>query len=158
MEFESVEAATAALAAIDGVEIGPAVGSCGTAAYTKAPVIVTDIETDPLWSDYRELPLKYSLRACWSIPLISSEGRVLGTFAMYYRETRSPAADELGLIDAAGRLATIAIERTNAREMAIRCHCGVRTATRGSMEVGEVSVRVPRAGKRASGLADGDVH
>ncbi len=104
--------------AIDGVEVGPSVGSCGTAAYNKRPVIVTDIETDPLWKDYRELPLAYSLRACWSIPLISSEDRVLGTFAMYYREPRSPVADELVLVDAAVRLATIAVERTNAQEMA----------------------------------------
>jgi len=104
--------------AIDGSEIGPAAGSCGTSAYTKAPVIVTDIETDPLWDDYRDLALRHSLRACWSIPIISSEDKVLGTFAMYYKEPRSPVADEMTLVDTVVRLATIAIERTNAQEMA----------------------------------------
>ncbi len=67
--------------------IGPSVGSCGTAAYRVEPVIVSDIATDPLWADYRELALAHSLRACWSTPMLSSDGRVLGTFAMYYRET-----------------------------------------------------------------------
>lgn len=104
--------------AIDGSEIGPSTGSCGTAAYRKEPVIVTDIETDPLWDDYRHLALRHSLRACWSIPIISSEDKVLGTFAMYYKEPRSPVPGELVLVDTAVRLATVAIERTNAQEMA----------------------------------------
>jgi PAS domain S-box-containing protein len=104
--------------AIDGSEIGPSTGSCGTSAYRKEPVIVTDIETDPLWDDYRHLALEHSLRACWSIPIISSEDKVLGTFAMYYKEPRSPVQGEKVLVDTAVRLATIAIERTNAQEMA----------------------------------------
>ncbi|MCC6712715.1 MAG: PAS domain S-box protein [Candidatus Dadabacteria bacterium] len=103
--------------AIDGSEIGPATGSCGTAAYRKEPVIVTDIAEDTLWDDYRRLALEHSLRACWSIPIMSSEDKVLGTFAMYYREPRSPAAGETVLVDTAVRLAMIAIERTGAREM-----------------------------------------
>ncbi|HML95060.1 MAG TPA: PAS domain S-box protein [Thermodesulfobacteriota bacterium] len=104
--------------AIDGSEIGPATGSCGTAAYRKAPVIVTDIAEDPLWDEYRHLALEHSLRACWSIPIISSEDKVLGTFAMYYNEPRAPVPDELVLVDTVVRLATVAIERTTAKEMA----------------------------------------
>ena len=104
--------------AIDGSEIGPTTGSCGTAAYRKTAVIVTDIGSDPLWDDYRHLALEHSLKACWSIPIISSEDRVLGTFAMYYEEPRPPVPGELVLVDTAVRLATVAIERTNAQEMA----------------------------------------
>src|SRR5882762_8796452 len=77
--------------AIDGAFIGPAVGSCGTAAHRAEQVIVTDIAADPLWADFRDLALAHSLRACWSTPIFSSEGKVIGTFAMYYREPRSPS-------------------------------------------------------------------
>src|SRR5256885_7773281 len=75
--------------ALDGFVIGPCVGSCGTAAYRREPVIVSDIATDPLWADYRDLPLAHGLRACWSTPILSSAGGVLGTFAIYWREPRS---------------------------------------------------------------------
>jgi PAS domain S-box-containing protein len=75
---------------IDGVAIGPAVGSCGTAAYFAKQVIVSDIANDPLWVDYRDAALLHSLRACWSTPIMSPEAKVIGTFAMYYREPRSP--------------------------------------------------------------------
>jgi GAF domain-containing protein len=79
---------TSYIEAIDGIAIGPSVGSCGTAAYRGEPVIVSNIATDPLWSDFRDLALGHGLRACWSTPILSSEGRVLGTFAIYYREPR----------------------------------------------------------------------
>ena len=68
--------------------IGPKVGSCGTAAYRRETVIVADIQTDPLWEDYRELAARFGLRSCWSTPILSHEGRVLGTFAMYSDEVR----------------------------------------------------------------------
>ena len=77
---------------IDGIEIGPCAGSCGTAAYLKKPVIVADIETDPLWEAYKELPLQHGLKACWSTPIISTDEKVLGTFAMYYNQPRSPSS------------------------------------------------------------------
>ena len=77
--------------AIDGAAIGPCAGSCGTAAYRGEQVIVSDIATDPLWADYRAAALSHSLRACWSTPIFSSEGKVNATFAMYYRKPRSPA-------------------------------------------------------------------
>ena len=100
--------------AIEGITIGPRAGSCGTAAYRAEPVIVTDIATDPLWSDYRDLAGRHGLRACWSIPIISNDGKVLGTFAMYYREPRSPSREDLQVIERATHLAAIAIERQRA--------------------------------------------
>src|SRR6266700_485126 len=97
--------------AIDGAFIGPAAGSCGTAAYRAEQVIVSDIATDPLWTDFRELALAHSLHACWSTPIISSEGKVIGTFAMYYRKARSPSAREQDTIRHITHLAGVAIER-----------------------------------------------
>src|SRR5213595_2879583 len=97
--------------AIDGAFIGPAVGSCGTAAYRAEQVIVSDIAADPLWADFRDLALTHSLRACWSTPIFSSEGKVIGTFAMYYREPRSPSPREQDTIKHITHLAGIAIER-----------------------------------------------
>jgi PAS domain S-box-containing protein len=96
---------------VDGLKIGPTVGSCGTAAYLKKPVIVSDTFTDPLWADYREIAQQYGLRACWSTPILSQQGEALGTFAMYYREVRSPSAYELQLIERTAHLASLAIER-----------------------------------------------
>src|SRR6266850_4726147 len=105
--------------AIDGLVIGPSEGSCGTAAYRGEPVIVSDIATDPLWAKYRDLALSHSLRACWSTPILSSENKVLGTFAMYYREPRSPTSQDFGLIELATHLMRIAVERDRA-EQALR--------------------------------------
>jgi PAS domain S-box-containing protein len=96
---------------VDGLKIGPTVGSCGTAAYLKKPVIVSDTFTDPLWADFRDLAQQYGLRACWSTPILSQQGETLGTFAMYYREVRSPSAYELQLIERTAHLASLAIER-----------------------------------------------
>ncbi len=102
-------------AAIDGAKIGPRVGSCGTAAYRGQPVVVTDIANDPLWTDYRHLALTHALRACWSMPISSHDGSILGTFACYYREPRSPDPHHLQLIDRASHLAGIAIEHHRAK-------------------------------------------
>ncbi len=96
--------------AIDGLAIGPSAGSCGTAAFERGPVYVEDIETSPLWADYRELARAHDLRACWSTPILSTEGHVLGTFALYYREPRAPTAEDFALIERATHLAGIAIE------------------------------------------------
>jgi PAS domain S-box-containing protein len=97
--------------AIDGAVIGPSVGSCGTAAYTAKQVIVEDIASDPLWTDFRELALAHSLRACWSTPVCSSQGEVIATFAMYYREPRMPTEADQQIIEQITHLARIAIER-----------------------------------------------
>jgi signal transduction histidine kinase/CheY-like chemotaxis protein len=105
--------------AVDGIEIGPDVGSCGSAAHRRERVIVEDIATDPRWAEFRGLALRHGLRACWSQPILSAGGAVLGTFAMYYREPRGPTAAELELVRTGTHLARIAIERhRNRRELA----------------------------------------
>jgi PAS domain S-box-containing protein len=95
---------------IDGVQIGACAGSCGTAAYRRQRVIVSDIATDPLWADYRHLALTHGLRACWSTPIASQDGSILGTFAVYYREPRTPDEEHLQLIAHATHLAAVALE------------------------------------------------
>jgi GAF domain-containing protein len=102
--------------AIDGLSIGPQAGSCGTAAFTRKPVIVGDIATDPLWNDYRTVALKHDLRACWSTPIFDSERRVLGTFAMYFRAPGLPNQLHLRLIDISTHIASIAITKHRAEE------------------------------------------
>jgi PAS domain S-box-containing protein len=104
-------------AVIEGLEIGPAVGSCGTAAYHNRTVVVTDIANDPLWSKYVGLALPHGLRACWSVPLRSAGGTVLGTFAVYYREVRAPQPSELTMVERAASLASIAIERERREDL-----------------------------------------
>jgi PAS domain S-box-containing protein len=100
--------------AIDGASIGPSAGSCGTAAYRRERVIVTDIATDPLWADYRHLAEPHGLAACWSTPILDRDGRVLGTFAMYYDEPRAPTQADLELTETAAMLAGNAIKRARA--------------------------------------------
>ena len=99
---------------LDGMRIGPAAGSAGTAAYRGRPVVVEDISTDPLWEDHRDLALEQGLRACWSQPIFSSERKVAGAFALYYTEPRAPTEAELDLVDAVAYLAGIAVERHRA--------------------------------------------
>ncbi len=105
--------------AINGQLIGPCAGSCGTAAYRKAAVFVEDIATDPLWVAYREAALPHGLRACWSTPILDMDGRVLGTFAMYYRQPGLPRPEHRQLIDLATHMAAVIIGR-HQREMALR--------------------------------------
>ena len=102
--------------AIDGVVIGPNVGSCGTAAHTGSEVVVEDIATDPRWAHYRHLAAEHGLAACWSTPIESGEHGLLGTFAFYDSRRRSPTAGEMSLIRHASRLAGIAIERHRNQE------------------------------------------
>ena len=101
---------------INGLSIGPNVGSCGRAAYLKQRVIVEDIATDLAWENYREFILPYGFKACWSDPIKSADGRLLGTFGMYFREVRSPNPRELKLIEACSDLASIVITRKQADE------------------------------------------
>jgi PAS domain S-box-containing protein len=109
--------------AIHGARIGPHAGSCGTAAYRGELVIVEDIQNDPLWAEYRDLAKSHGLRACWSSPIFSVDFKVLGTFAMYFREVRRPTASDIQLvIDAAGAAALV-IQHVQTREslaMALR--------------------------------------
>jgi diguanylate cyclase (GGDEF)-like protein len=101
--------------ALEGIAVGPCVGSCGTAAFLKRSVAVTDIGQDPLWADYRALAAPLGLKACWSSPIIGNEGRVLATFAFYYRSVRGPSELERDIVDACINLCSIALERDLAR-------------------------------------------
>jgi len=102
--------------AIDNLPVGYGIGSCGTAAFLKEQVIVSDIATDPFWADYSDLALGHNLRACWSTPILSGNGDLLGTFGMYYSEPREPVKEELELVERASHLARIAIEREKSLE------------------------------------------
>jgi two-component system, LuxR family, sensor kinase FixL len=102
--------------AVNGAPIGPRNGSCGTAMYLKRPVVVTDVLTDPLWANYRHLAEICGLRACWSTPIFSPQGDVLGSFAMYRQEPRGPNAEETHLTQIATHIAGIAIERQRVQE------------------------------------------
>ncbi|MEI9405821.1 EAL domain-containing protein [Mesorhizobium argentiipisi] len=102
--------------AIDGVQIGPKVGSCGTAAFRRERVIVTDVMSDPLWEDYRGIVEPYGYRSCWSTPILAHTGAVLGVFAMYSMTVRAPVEAEISLIDFTTRIAGIAIERKLAED------------------------------------------
>jgi serine phosphatase RsbU (regulator of sigma subunit) len=97
--------------AIDGIATGEGVGSCGTAAHRRSPVIVTDIGRDPFWDDFRELATRAGLAACWSTPILARDGRLLGTFAMYHRSPRSPQDPDLALARLFTGTAALAIER-----------------------------------------------
>ena len=103
---------------METLPIGPCAGSCGTAAYRGSQVIVSDIATDPLWNvpEHRTAALKHGLGASWSNPVLSSKGKVLGTFCLYYREPRTPTSQDLGLIDLATHLVQVAFERDRAEE------------------------------------------
>ncbi|WP_109524588.1 MULTISPECIES: GAF domain-containing protein [Nocardia] len=97
--------------AIDGIATGEGVGSCGTAAHRRQPVIVTDIGTDPFWDDFRELADRAGLAACWSTPILARDGALLGTFAMYHRSPRVPDEGDLALARIFADTASLAIER-----------------------------------------------
>lgn len=100
--------------AVNGAPIGPKNGSCGTAMFFGKQVIVTDMLEDPLWEDYRELAKLSGLRACWSTPIFSGSGKVLGSFAMYYRQPQTPTGSEARLTEVATHIAGIAIEHQRA--------------------------------------------
>ncbi len=102
--------------AIDGVEIGPAVGSCGTAAFEQREVIVSDIATDALWQNYKQFALKHNLLACWSLPVFSSKGLVIGTFAAYSTQIATPLKEEIELIRSISKTIGIAIEKDKSSE------------------------------------------
>lgn len=103
-------------AATDRLPIGPAAGSCGTAAYLGQTVIVTDIATDPLWHGHSRAALAHGLKACWSAPIPGADSKVLGTLAVYFQEPRRPTAGEEETLDSAIHIAGIAIERKRSAE------------------------------------------
>lgn len=103
-------------AAIDGLQSGPTVGSCGTAVFRREPVLVTDIEHDPLWAPYRHVALPLGLRACWSSPIFDSDGRVVATFAFYFRTPRGPDDLEQRIVATCVHLCAIAIDNEQVRQ------------------------------------------
>jgi diguanylate cyclase (GGDEF)-like protein/PAS domain S-box-containing protein len=106
--------------AINGLHIGPMTGSCGTCAFTGEPVTVEDIETDPLWAPFKSLALPIGLKACWSSPITVRDGRVAGTFAFYYRETRGPSPWHKYIVKACVNLCVVAMEHHEAKERIAR--------------------------------------
>lgn len=101
-------------AAVDGIEIGIGAGSCGTAAFTGQRVIVEDVQTHPYWAPYKELASRAGLGACWSEPICSASGKVLGTFAIYHHEAHRPTDEEIRLIEQTANLAEVALGRSHA--------------------------------------------
>jgi len=116
------------LTAINGVEIGPTVGSCGTAAFLGKEVIVEDIANDPLWADYKGVALPHHLRACWSEPIIGSDDSILGTFAMYFDTLSTPTDIELKEIRDASKLAAIVMEREYKEAMLLKLSQAIEQA------------------------------
>ncbi|ABF42237.1 multi-sensor hybrid histidine kinase [Candidatus Koribacter versatilis Ellin345] len=107
-------------AAVENLPIGPEQGSCGTAAFRKETVVVSDIASDPLWTNYRDLARRHGLAACWSTPVISRDATVMGTFALYFRTPRSPDKAELELTEFANHTARVAMEHDRTRRLLAR--------------------------------------
>jgi signal transduction histidine kinase len=101
---------------IPGVPVGPLGGSCGAAAYFHQLVIAEDIFTDPRWAPYQDIVQRFSLRSCWSMPIMSTKGKVLGTFAMYYDHVRKPVEEEIDLLKFVVSLAGLTIEKKQFRD------------------------------------------
>ncbi len=95
--------------ALNGLEVGPSQGSCGAAAYRNAPVIVDDVVSDPLWEPYRDVASQFGLRSCWSTPIRSADGGVLGTFAVLSRQPGTPTLDHQRVVAEVTHLASLAI-------------------------------------------------
>lgn len=128
--------------AIDGLQIGPAAGSCGTAAFLKKPVFVHDIGTDPLWEAFRELAEVHDLKSCWSHPILSSKGSVLGTFAFYYQEPRHPTELETQAMQVLVHTAALVLERhqeAQERSMAEQALDDARMRLEATLAAGEVA-------------------
>jgi PAS domain S-box-containing protein len=121
--------------AIDGARLGPELCACGAAMHLRTTVIASDIASDPLWKDFRELAAIHELRACWSMPIFSPRGEVLGAFAMYCGEARNPAEQELELLELATRLASIAIERKQTVEALALSETSYRQLVEGAHDV-----------------------
>lgn len=147
--------------AIHGIEIGPEVGSCGTAAFKREPVYVSDVRTDPKWADFKDLAVEHGLLACWSIPIMSSDGDLLGTFAMYHRQPCEPLASDIELVDFVIRTAAVIIERKRA-ELALEDEratletlnrTGVTIAS--ELELEQLVQQVTDAGVQLTGAAFG---
>lgn len=149
---------------LNGLAIGPEAGSCGTAMYLKQAVIVSDIETNPLWTDGRVLARSYGLRACWSVPIINSAGKVLGSFAIYYDRPKSPGQKEWNTILRISNLIRILMENHQAVEQIKVANQRYNTVAEAShdliwdwnMETGEI-YRDPTGLQRVYGITDNEI-
>lgn len=113
---------------IDGEQIGPAAGSCGTAVFRRSRVVVSEIATDPLWAQYRSVAEAFGLAACWSTPVFDTDGNILGTFAMYYREPRVPTPEDISLTETATMLSANIIKRARIAQQLRLSHARLRAA------------------------------
>ncbi len=127
--------------AVNGVSIGKDVCSCGSAAYLGEPVIVSDIQTDPRWDGFRELAQRANLRACWSVPLKGSAGKVLGTFAIYHRQPREPSSEEWRWVQEFSAIVAIALERAHFERERTRWMEQLQEALRAAQVANEVKSR-----------------
>ncbi|MCO8273740.1 GAF domain-containing protein [Actinoplanes sp. TRM 88003] len=134
--------------AIDGIATGEGIGSCGTAAHRREPVIVTDIATDPFWADFRDLAGRAGLAACWSTPVLARDGALLGTFAMYHRTPRVPDESDLTLARIFAGTAALAIERHHDEQARLAAEERARAALE------ELAEAVRDAERRAAAAAD----
>ncbi len=125
---------------VDGIEIGPAVGSCGSAVCRNEPVFVSDIASDPLWTDYRELAAEHGLAACWSIPIHAPTGAVLGTFAMYYRQPRAPSEADLEIVDFVVRTVGLVLQRAKTHVELLRGQARYRQIVEGAEDFAIVTL------------------
>jgi len=134
------------ISAIDGLPIGPAAGSCGTAAWRREQVVVTDIATDPLWVDYRAFASKHGLRACWSTPIFGTTGKVIGTFAIYYLKSKIPEERQQRLITTVTQVVAVAIDRARAMEKLVKAKADMEAAQeRGNIGSWELAFGAPCA-------------
>ena len=131
--------------AIDGIRIGPAVGSCGTAAYRGSQVVVEDISTDPLWAGWSGPALAAGLRSCWSTPVFAADGRLLATFAIYYREPRVPGPSDQRLIEQVTRTVAIAIQHEQDRQKLVAAAAAERRASERSRRLHKLAAALSAA-------------
>lgn len=142
----SVELPNSYCQALDGVSIGAGVGSCGTAAFLKERVIVEDINTHPYWNQYKELALDAGVQACWSEPIYGPNGIVYGTFAMYYRQPRTPTDEDLKFIELSANLAAVVFENHENREKLIAANSQLsKTINEQNSELKQVNVALTQA-------------
>ena len=135
--------------AIDGIATGEGVGSCGTAAHRREPVIVTDIATDPFWDDFRDLADRAGLAACWSTPILARDGGLLGTFAMYHRTPRVPQDTDLALTRVFAGTAALAIERHHIEQAKAAAEARARVGPRRAGQGGPRGAGTARRGRAA---------
>ncbi|TQM84444.1 GAF domain-containing protein [Saccharothrix saharensis] len=144
--------------AIDGIATGEGVGSCGTAAHRREPVVVTDIATDPFWDDFRDLADRAGLAACWSTPILARDGSLLGTFAMYHRTPRAPRESDLALARVFAGTAALAIERHHdeqaRRDAEARAEAARAELTKAMRAERELRAEAERRAEAAAELAD----